>query len=295
MIGRGTIIAVLLVIELAIVGEAGVVIHGGRPAPSPGQRAASGARLVEDGPHQVFGAGAHPALTVDIGYADLTILAGETSQVDVSLRASTAYGVLRARAPITARADGETIDIATADAGGWSTGDNRRVIVRVPPGTKVTVVDAGDIQATGLRAEASFKSIGRGSVTLDDYAAPALRIASNGRIGLHRIVAAHLDATSDDGRVDGTEMQVRDGSIESDGRVTLGLAAGTDTLVTAETSAGRISVSGFPAAASPTTSRTSGDDGADEASSRTVRVGAGNGHLDVHASDGDIIVAAPPG
>jgi len=217
MIPRGTIIAALLVVELAISGEAVVALHGGQSAPSSAQRAdggASGLRLAEGGPHQIFDAGAHPVLTVDIGNADLTILASKVSQMDVSVSASTAYGILRATAPITARKDGETIRIATT-RDRWSMGDDRMVTVLVPPETQVTVVNAGDIKANGLRADGSFNSIGNGSVTVGDYDAPALHVAaSNGHIFLHQIVASSLDATSSNGRVEGTGLQVRDGSVD---------------------------------------------------------------------------------
>src|ERR1017187_4870094 len=104
MTPRGTIIAALLVIELAIIGQAVVAVRRDQPAPWPVQRTdartAAGPRLVEGGPHQIFEAGAHPALTVDIGYADLTIITSKASQIDVSVRASTAYGFFRATGPI---------------------------------------------------------------------------------------------------------------------------------------------------------------------------------------------------
>jgi len=292
MISRGTIIAALFVVELAIIGEAFIAIRGDRAAPfgpSVEAQALSGPHLVEDGPHEIFDAGAHPALTVDIGYADLTILTGKSSQIDVSLSGDTEFGMFRTKAPIAARQDGDTIRIATTSGHRWSMGDDRMVTVLVPPETRVTVVNAGDIRASGLRAEASFTSIGRGSVTVDDYDAPALQVSSSdGPIVLRRIVAPRLDATSSNDRVDGTALQVRDGTIESDGRVTLGFATGADTMVTAKTSDGKINVSGFSSDASGHPSSADDDE---DASSQTVRVGPGDGRLDVHASDGNITLA----
>ena len=295
MIPRSTIIAALLVIEVAILGEALVAVRAGQAAPSPGRgvvaQAAAGSRLVEGGPHQIFDAAAHPALTVDIGDADLTILTSKAAQIDVSVSASNAFGVFRATAPIAAREDGGTIRIAAGREHRWSMGDDRMVTVVVPAETRVTVVEAGDIKANGLRAEASFNSVGSGSVTVEDYDAPALHVAaSNGRISLHEIVAARFDAASSNGRVEGTALQVHDGSVESDGPVTLGFATGADTLVTAEAKNGRVSVTGLPAAASAGTAHRDGDDDEDS-SSQTVRFGAGTGHLDVHASDGNISLA----
>jgi hypothetical protein len=288
MISRGTVIAALIVVELAVLGEIGVALRGGAPVPWSVQRteASSGPRLVEGGAHKTFEAGNHPALTVDIGYADLTIVTRDAPQIDVSVSKSRDFGFLRSREPITARQDGDAIRIVAPDAGGWSSGDDRMVTVVVPAQTQVTVVNAGDIKATGLRAEASLNSTGSGYVAVDDFNAPALHVTANGRITLNQVVSARLNATSSDGHVEGSGLQVRDGSVESDGRVTLGFATGSDSLVTAETNDGRISVSGFTPVASVETGRKSGDD--DDSASQTVRIGAGAGHLDVHSSDGSI-------
>jgi len=292
MIPRGTIIAALLVIELAIIGEAVVAVRSGQALPTFPRRAdvrtAGEPRVVEGGPHRFFDAGERPALTVDIGYADLTILTGKASQIEVSVSVSTEYGALRAKAPITARESGGDVRIATSERQTWSMGDDRMVTVIVPPRTRVTVVDAGDIRASGLRADASLNSVGKGSVMVEDYVAPALHLAaSNGRISMHQVVATRVDATSRNGRVEGTALQVRDGSVEGGGRVTLGFAAGSDTLVSAQASNGKVILSGFPASAS-LAGRRSGEDGEADPSSQTLRVGAGNGRLDVHSSDGNI-------
>jgi hypothetical protein len=277
----GTVIAALLIIELAICGEMLLAVKGRPTVQVTTAPAALDARVVEGGPHRIFAAGVHPALSVDIGYADLTIVASRDPGIDVSVRPSTSYGVFRANAPITASADGGTIRIGTAGPHPWTLGDDRMVVVRVPPDTEVTVVEAGDIRANGLRADASLKSIGRGTVTIADYEAPSLHVASsNGRISLRRVAATRLDATSKNDRIDGTDLLVRDGDVESSDGVTLRFATGADTLVTADTANGRVRVSGLTATAS--------DDDADDASLRTVRIGAGQGRLDVHSTDGNI-------
>jgi hypothetical protein len=150
-------------------------------------------------------------------------------------------------------------------------------------------VNAGDIKADGLRADGSFNSIGRGSVTIEDYDAPTLRATSRGPITLHQVVAPRLDATSKDDGVEGTALQVRDGTIESDDRVTLGFVPGADTLITAETKDGKVNVSGFDADASVANDRKKDDD--DDSSLQTVRVGGGEGRLYVRSSDGNIDLA----
>jgi hypothetical protein len=284
---RGTIIAAMLAVELSIVGEAVVAVRGvpGVPRAVP---EGAGPRLIEGGPPRTFAPGTHPAVTVDIGYADLTIRTRHSPDIEVSVAPSDDFGFLRATAPITATQDGEAVHIASAGRRGWTTGDDRMVTLYVPPQTQVTVVNAGNIVADGLRAEASLNSIGSGSVTVEDYAAGALHVASTrGRILLHAIVAARLDATSDEGRVEGTALRVHDGNVESSSRVSLGFATGADTLVNAETGNGRVTVWGFSAGSVLATRPGAGDDG----TVRAVRIGAGDGHLDVHSSDGNITLA----
>lgn len=283
MTARAQAIVAIVAVEAAIVGLMVMSLTGVQPAqwfaPSARTAAAAPGSLVEGGAHRIFEAGSHPALTVDIGYADLTIRTGDSSRFDVALSKDTRFGFLLNKDPITATKDGDTIRIEKIRQRGMSMGDMRRVTVIVPPETQVTVVNAGDIEASGLRATASFDSVGNGSITVDDFNAPALHVeASNGRITLRRIVATRLEATNGNGRVEGTALQVRDGSVEtSNGRVRLGFARGADTLVTAETSNGSVRVS-------------DGDQG-DRPSSRTVRIGAGNGHLDVHSSNGSIYIS----
>jgi hypothetical protein len=241
----------------------------------------SDANIAESGPHRVFDAGAHPTLTVDIGYADLTIRTNHAAQFDVSVRKSTDFGFFRATAPMTARADGDALQIGTTpEQHGWTMGDDRMVTVLVPPATRVVVLSAGDIEADGLRAETSIASVGMGDVTIDDYDAPTLHVKSNGRIALQSVRADRLDAIASDGRVIATALRVRDGNVESkDGNVSLRFASDADTLVHADTDDGTIRVPGMTASSST-----------DDASSRAVRVGSGQGHIDVHTESGDIMI-----
>ena len=289
MISRGTILVAILVGELAIVGTAIAAVRGDQFgssfAPPALTQLTRGSHLIEGGPHQIFDVGSHPSLTVDIDYADLTILSGKASQIDVSLSPSRDFGIFRSKAPISAHQDGQTVRVSAATVRGLTTGDNRMVTVVVPNGTKVTVIHAGNITADGLRAEASFASMGNGFIRVEDYDGPALRLsASRGPIIMHAVAAERLDASARDDRVDGTALRVHDGTIESGDRVTLGFAAGTNTVVNADTDDGKITATGLPAG-SAADARKSDDD---DASSQTVRVGNGNGSLDVHTSDGNI-------
>ena len=273
---RSTIIAALLVVELAIVGEVIATVRPSQSSSSPGQTTflgtAFGSNLVEDGPHRVFSVGAHPVLIVDIGYADLTIVVSKTVRIDASLRASSDYGPFRSRAPIAARKDGATIHVMSNDQGRLSSGDDRMVTVVVPAATQVTVVSAGDIKAAGLRAETSIKSVGTGSVTLEDFRANALHVSTvNGDIVLDRISSGRLDVISRHGDIDATALLVRDGRVQTRDRITLRFAPGTNTLVSATTRDGSVSVSGN-----------------DVPPSRQLRLGTGRGRLDVLSRSGDI-------
>ena len=290
MISRGTILAAILVAELAIVGTAIVAVRGDQIGPSFSAPAFAqftrGSHLIEGGPHQIFEVGTHPSLSVDIGYADLTIQSGKARRIDVSVSPSPDYGLFRSKAPITANEDGQTVRVGTSPTHGITTGDNRMVTVVVPDGTKVTVLHAGDIRANGLRAEASFSSRGNGFIRIEDYDGPALRLTTtNGPIILHAVAAERLEASARNDRVEGTALQIHDGSIESGDRVTLGFAAGTNTVVNANTDDGKITATGFNAGASVVATRKNDDD---DSSSQTVRVGTGNGSLDVHTNDGNI-------
>jgi len=296
MVTRGTVIVALLVVEFAIVGTAAVAIRGTAAQAARTHFASAAAQpdqaLVESGPHQTFAVSEQPAVSVDIGYADLTIVAGTPGQVDASVSASTDFGIMRSTAPIRVRRDGETIRVMRAGDRGWSIGDDRRVTLVVPPQARVTVVNAGDVEVRGLRAEAAITSVGHGSITVEDYAAPALHAMSRGRIALRDVATPHLDVASSGGRVDATMLAVHDGSIESDERVTLAFTKGTDTLVTADARSGHVIVSGLTAAAPPVVDSRIDDDGNRTSSSvQSVRIGAGNGHLAVRSHDGNIDLA----
>jgi hypothetical protein len=288
---RYQLIAVLVVIELAIVsGMISAVRGGNEPWYARGNEASaqSGPNVAEGGTHKVFAVGNQPVLTVDIGYADLTIETGSTSQIEVAVSKSAMFGPMRATAPITAEKTGDTVAVMTSGGPAWSIGDDRMVTVTVPPQTRVRVTNAGDISVTGLRADATIHSVGNGSIDVVDFSASSLRVrATNGPISLHGVVVTRLDASSRNDNVEGSALQVRDGTIESaDGNVSLGFASGSDTVVSADASDGSVHVSGFPSSSVVGTQRTNGDD--EESSSQTVRIGAGNGRLDVHASDGSI-------
>jgi hypothetical protein len=289
---RATVIVALLALQASVVALGVVSVYSGLHAEpfahhSPA-KTYDGPALEADGPHRLFAVGAAPKLYVDIDYADLTILTGNPSQIDVSLRSSD--GIFDDKRVIVARADGDAVHISKiGDEDGWTSGDDRMVTVVVPPETQVTVASGGDIKATGLRAAASFESVGRGSITIEDFDGPRLHVSSRDSILLQQVVATHLDATSRDDHIDGNGLQIQDGTVAADDHVTLGFASGTNTLVNALTNDGKVDISGFPDGASLSSSRN------DDTSTQTVRVGSGRGHLDVHSNDGNITLTQEGG
>lgn len=301
MIQRGTLIAVLIGVEVALVAMMAQAISPGAQAPWHDAAMRQFHRASGPGAHAadyVFTTGAHPEVSVDIGYADLTVYQRSEPGITVDVTGHGWHGFGSSAPPITATQSGNQVNISAAESSGFSWGDDRMVTIAVAPGTRLTVHNAGNIKATGLRAAASFKSVGMGTVVIDDFNGPSLEVASsNGRLTLHNIVVRQLDAESSNGRVDATALQVRDGTIESsNGRVTLGFAAGADTTVSAQTSNGHINVSGFSATPAKYVKQGDDDDGEgssddDSTSAKTIRVGTGSGRLDVHTSNGSIYLS----
>jgi hypothetical protein len=296
VIQRGTLIAVLIGVEVALVAMMAQAISPGAQAPWHDAAMQHFRPPSGTGAHAAdytFTTGAHPEVTVDIGYADLTVYQRSEPGITIDVTGHGWHGFGSSAPAITAVKNGNSVNVSAAESSGFSWGDDRMVTIAVAPGTRLIVHNAGNIKATGLRAAASFKSVGMGTVEIEDFNGPSLEVASsNGRVTMHNIVVRQLDAESSNGRVEATALQVRDGRIDSsNGRVTLGFAAGADTTVSAGTSNGHINVSGFSATPATYVKRGDDDDDSDDddsSSAKTIRVGAGSGRLDVHTSNGSI-------
>ena len=302
MIPRATLIAVLVGVEVAIVGSMINAVHGGGAFPAGAAEPAPAAQ-----PAYHFTTGAASALVVDAPGVDVTIETQSAPRIDVGIRTEREGIVYGSPPVVTARDDAGTIRVSATRASHVSVlfGDaSTHVDIAVPADTPVTVVHAGAIALTGLNAVASLNSddgsihVSRfrgnltatsadGRIEISDADCPTLHVAAgDGRVILSRVTAAQIDASSASGRVVGTGLQLRDGRVSSaDGRVILGFRSGSDTTVTAVTNDGSVRVSGFTATGDQAKSA-GGDDDAPAAT--TVRVGAGNGRLDVHASSGSI-------
>jgi len=286
MVQRPTLIAVLIGVEVALViGMAGAVRGGWGPSPSVFSSASAG--MPAAGRDWSFAAGPHPAVTVAIGHADLTVETRPGTRIAVTV----VPGIeIHSSGPISARDDGGMIRVTAADAEGASRlyVDDRNIHVVVPPETRVIVEQAGDIDASGLRAAASFES-SHGDITIRDFRGPLSATSSDGRLEISDADSPTLHVAASNGRVTLTRVNGRVSS--SNGRVSLGFAGGADTTVSAASSNGRVHVSGFTAGPVTSVKRGDDDDGdgdSDSSAATTVRVGAGSGRLNVHASNGSI-------
>jgi hypothetical protein len=315
MVPRATLIAVLVGIEMALVFAMVVAMGGGPAARSggwPGAPGGAASALTPLTAPLTFPAGDHPALAIDVGLADVTIDTHPVARIDVAV--TDGFRHMGSQAPITTRADGDTIRISAEETDFWAfLGDSRVVHITVPPQTRVVIANGGNINVTGLRADATVNSGAhfhpgdgisvqdfRGSLTatspdgtieVTDADCPELHVTSaNGRVTLTRVRAQQIFASSSNGRVEGTGLQLHDGRVaSSNGRVSLGFASGADTTVTAGAANGHVRVSGFAAtAATYVRGGDDADDDDDSSAAKTVRIGAGSGRLDVRASNGSI-------
>lgn len=291
MVQRPILIAALAGVEIALAVMMVQAIHPGPRGTwhetAQHQFHGSSGHTTSGAANYAFTTGAQATVTVDIGYADLTIERRDTPGITVDIQKHGWHGWGSAPS-IAASQQGDRVNVI-ADAQSFTWSDDRMITIAVPPETKLVVRNAGNIRATGLRADATFNSI-NGWIVIEDFDAPSLQVASsNGKLTLRNIVATHVNATSSNGRVDGSALTVRDGRVaSSNGRVTLGFARGSDTTVTAASSNGNVRLSGFTAIDTPKVQPADDDADGDVPSAKTVRIGAGSGRLDVHSSNGNI-------
>ena len=294
---RGTLIAVLVGVEIALVFMMAQAVNPAFRTPWQMQtmhdfQGTFGTAAAGDpsplGTKYNFTVGEQPEVTVDIGYADLTIERGSEPHVSVDVPSHGWHGIGASAPAITAHQDGDRILVAEAERSGWTLSDDRRVHIVVTPGTRIIVQNAGNIDASGLRAAATFSS-NNGYVAITDFNAPSLAVeTSNGRVELRDVTAPSFEVSSSNGRIEGSALHVTNGHVSSsNGRVTLRFAPGTDTTVTAATSNGSIDAGGL-SATSAKPHKSSDDDDDDDATAKTIRIGSGAGQLDVHSSNGNI-------
>jgi hypothetical protein len=305
MISRPTLIAALVVVELAIVGVAANALGLGQLMSAPLSMAppnlenlagsgGAAARPLD----RTFVTGPSPRVVVDVRDVDVTVEAGAAPNVRVDETLAVRGFVSGKIPPLVVEQMPDGIHVSAPDSGSvhvmiGSVTHSLRIIV--PPAARVEVSSAGTIDVSGLRAkliahtsDGSLRvhdhqgdldvSTNDGRLELVDVHGDAIdAIDHDGRIYLTRVGADRLVAHSDYGRIVADGIRAVDGGLTTrDGRVLVSFAS--DSNATADVSASdEIKVSGF----------SSVDGGANR---RIVTLGAGRGHFEVSTGDGFITI-----
>jgi len=305
MISRPTIIAALVVVELAIVGAAAEAVGLGQLLPTPftiaspnleaigGSGSSTGAPL-----DRAFVTGPAPRVVVDVRDVDVTVEAGAGHAVRVS-ETLAVHGFVSGKVPpliVEQTPDGVHVSSPESDSMHMMMGSvTHSLRMVVPPEARVELATAGTIYVSGLRAKLIAHtsdgalrvhdhqgdldvSTNDGRLELVDVHGDAIdAVDHDGRIYLTRVGADRLVAHSDSGRIVADGIRAVDGGLTtSDGRVLVSFAA--DSNATADVSAtDEIKVSGFASV----------DQGPHR---RIVTLGAGHGHFEISTEDGFITI-----
>lgn len=297
MLSRSTIIGALVVVELAIIGMAAGAIAG---VPSPAGFAfpplafRHGANLSSTTLNRTLVTGPSPHVVIDVHDLDLAIETAEAPAVKVIETKSSIGFVTDDSAPVVQQtADGVRVHGENAsDMGVFG----RTLHLTVPPGARLEIISAGDIDADGLRAKLIARSV-NGVISISnhrgdlDLSATAGRIvltnvegsdiAANtreGRLLFRRVSADRLDASSDGHYIEAVDLRVVDGALTTrSGHVDVSFTGDSDATVNAHTDDGRVHVRGLPTSD-------------DSRSASVVHLGSGRGHFDVSTGDGSITI-----
>jgi hypothetical protein len=315
MISRPTLIAALVVVELAIVGLAANALGSGHIGPTiippsiagftgpngfsgpPGPQSSSSTPI-----DRSFVTGPSPHVNIDVhDDVDVTVETGTLPTVSV-VESVAMHGFVSGHpAPLSVMQtpDGIRITSAGDDALHVMVGSvSHSLHLIVPPTARVELTTAGTIDVSGLReklvahtrdgwlhvrdhrGDLDVRS-DDGRIELVDVQGDSIdAIANDGRIYLTRVGADHLNAHSDSGRIVGESIRAVDGGFTTlDGRIVVSFTAASDATAIAHTDDGDIEVSGFRAV-------DSGD------RRRTVTLGAGHGHFELSTGDGPIMITA---
>ena len=305
MISRSTLIAALVVVELAIVGLGASALGIGHALPTPvpiaftpGLPSAPGIGTTTP-IDRTFMTGPSPRVQVDIPGIDVTVETGNVLTVHVIETITRRGWVSGKPVPLTAEQTPEGIRVRAAGTGGvfaifGAYSHTLRVIV--PPAARVELATESNIEASGLRAKLiAHTSDGwihvrdhdgdldvntdDGRIELVDVTGSAIdAVAHDGRIYMTRVGADRLVAHSDSGRIVGTGIRAVDGGLTTrDGRILVEFTTSSDATAQVHTDDGEIRVSGFG----------SQDTGANH---RTVTLGEGRGHFEISTGDGPITI-----
>lgn len=297
---RASIVAMLVAAEIVIVGMAIYAIGG------HGASFAAGMHHVDFAAAQIapLSAGESPHVVVDdansrvrVGVSsDALVHVRDLTQIRGAFFSSAKYPQLR----VARTTDGVTIerpqagDISIAIFGF----SNQEIEVDVPAGAHLEIARCAGADIDGISGGVSVHSVD-GHITLtdlqgavearsDDGYLKATNVrgdrltmdSRDGHIALENVAVTSLSATTSDGRIEAGDLNVSgDATLQTeDGTVRVGLAPSADVTIDASTRDGHIYLDG------------SSND-SDDAAQRTIRVGAGTGHMKLASADGSIHIS----
>jgi DUF4097 and DUF4098 domain-containing protein YvlB len=297
---RSSLVAMLIAVEVAIVGVAIYAVRGAH--------AVHAADFVAK-PIAAIDAGTSPRIAVDDVDSRVVVAVSSDGLVHVKDLTSTGGAFFGDRLTVPQLdvkrvADGVSISRAESkDSGlhfqlGWS---ERRVEIDVPAGSHLDIARCAGAEISGITGGVAVASQdGRirlsdlqgtvnaksddGSISASRIRGDALSLSSaDGRLTLIDVSASSLDAQTKDGSIEARDLAITGGAQHAvlhtgDGSIRVALAARSDLTVDASTSDGKVIVDGQ-------SFKNAGDG---DSTQHTVRLGSGAGTLQLSSDDGSI-------
>ncbi len=297
---RSSLVAMLIAVEVLIVGMAVYAVHGAHSMHSADFVARSIAPVA---------AGTAPRIAVDD--VDSRVVVAESSDglvhvKDLTNAGGTFFGDRLAIQQLDVKRTADGVSISrpgSKDSGlhfqlGWF---ERRVEIDVPAGSHVDIARCAGAEISGIQGGVTVTSQD-GRIVLadlqgtidaksDDGSISASRIrgdnlslqSADGRLTLIDVSASSLDAQTKDGSIEARDLSIAGGAQHAvlhtgDGSIRVALAARADLTVDASTSDGKVIVDGQ-------SFRNAGDG---DSTQHTVRLGSGSGTLQLSSDDGSI-------
>jgi len=290
---RASVVAMLVAVEIAIVGIALYAVHGMDRV----HAAEFTARTVAP-----VEAGTSPHIAIDDVDSRIDVSVSNDGLVHVK-DLTNLHGAFFggsgtiAQLAVDRTADGVSISRPQRGTFHFEFGDFERSIeVEVPAGSRLDIARCAGARIAGIEGGIAVHSQD-GRITLtdvsgsieartDDGSIYATRVRGNdvalasadGRLILDDISAASLDAQTKDGRIEAKGLAISGGAQHAvlhtdDGSIRVALAPGADLTVVATTGDGDVDVDG---------------NSSDDATHRTIRLGNGSGSLQLTSADGSI-------
>ena len=294
---RASIVAMLVAVEIAIVGIALYTVRNVASVHAAGFVAKTIAPL---------DAGSAPLVAIDDADSRVDVAPSSDGLVhvkDFTDVHGSFFGSHSSIAQLAVKRTTDGVSISRPSSGSvnvafwWS---ERRIEVDVPSGSRLEIARCSGAHVSGVEGGVVVASQD-GRITLtdlrgtiqaksDDGSITATRVrgdnlvlqSSDGHLKLEDVAASSLDAQTRDGSIEAHGLAIAGGAQHAvlhtgDGSIRVALATGADLTVDASTSDGHIDVDGNAAS-----------NGDSDSAQRTVRVGNGSGSLQLSSGDGSI-------